>query len=81
MARQSELFNKRMTAMRTFDDLSIHEREAYIAEGQRYLRGEIPEFKIPAVTRECHNELLVWLVLELDRDWLVDRLSFVRSGL
>ena len=68
--------------MRNFDDLSLNEREAYIAEGQRYLRGEIPEFKIPAVTRECHNELLSMAErCELDRDWLVDRLSFVRSGL
>ena len=28
-----ELFNKRMIPMRNFDDLSMNEREAYIAEG------------------------------------------------
>ena len=68
--------------MRTFEELSMAEREAYIAEAQAYLRAEIPELKIPFVTAECHKEILnIAERCELDRDWVMDRLSFVRSGL
>ena len=68
--------------MRTFEELSMAEREAYIADAQAYLRAEIPELKIPCVTAECHKEILnIAERCELDRDWIMDRLSFVRSGL
>lgn len=68
--------------MRTFEELSMAEREAYIADAQAYLRAEIPELKIPFVTAQCHQEILnIAERCELDRDWVIDRLSFVRSGL
>ena len=68
--------------MRNFDDLSMAEREAYIAEAQRYLRAEVSELKIPFVTAECHKEILsIAERCEMDRDWIEDRLSFVRSAL
>ena len=68
--------------MRSFEELSMAEREAYIADAQRYLRAEIPELKIPFVTAECHNEILgIAERCEMDRDFIEDRLSFVRSGL
>lgn len=68
--------------MRNFDDLSMAEREAYIADAQRYLRAEISQLKIPFVTAECHKEILsIAERCEMDRDFIEDRLSFVRSGL
>lgn len=68
--------------MRTFEELSMAEREAYIADAQAYLRAEIPELKIPFVSAECHQEILnIAERCEMDRDWVMDRLSFVRSGL
>jgi hypothetical protein len=68
--------------MRNFDDLSMAEREAYIADAQRYLRAEVSELKIPFVTAECHKEILnIAERCEMDRDFIEDRLSFVRSGL
>jgi hypothetical protein len=68
--------------MRSFDDLSMAEREAYIADAQAYLRAEVTELKIPFVTAECHKEILsIAERCEMDRDWIEDRLSFVRSGL
>ena len=68
--------------MRNFDDLSMAEREAYIADAQRYLRAEVSELKIPFVTAECHKEILnIAERCEMDRDWIEDRLSFIRSGL
>jgi len=68
--------------MRSFEELSMAEREAYIADAQRYLRAEIPELKIPFVTAECYKEILgIAERCEQDRDWIEDRLSFVRSGL
>ena len=33
--------------MRTFEELSMAEREAYIADAQAYLRAEIPELQDP----------------------------------
>lgn len=68
--------------MRNFEELSMAEREAYIADAQAYLRAEVSELKIPFVTQECHQEILnIAERCELDRDWVMDRLSFVRSGL
>lgn len=67
---------------RSFDELSLHEREAYIADAQRYLRAEITELRIPLVTDECYREILNLAErCEMDRDFIEDRLSFVRSGL
>ena len=68
--------------MRNFDDLSLREVESYVKDAQHYLRGEVDVLKLPFVTNECHQEILLMAErCEMDRDWLVDRLSFVRSGL
>lgn len=68
--------------MRSFNDLSLAEREAYIADAQRYLRAEVTELKIPFVSNDCYQEILqIAERCEMDADWLVDRLSFMRSGL
>ena len=68
--------------MRSIKDLSINELEAYISDAQAYLRAETTELKIPFVTSECANEILSLAErCEMDRDYINDRLSFVRSGL
>ena len=68
--------------MRNFEDLSINEREAYISDAQAYLRAEITELRIPFVTDDCAKEILnIAERCEMDRDFINDRLSFVRSGL
>lgn len=68
--------------MRSFEELSMAEREAYIADAQAYLRAETTELKIPCVTAECYKEILnIAERCEMDRDFIEDRLSFVRSGL
>ena len=72
--------------MRNFEELSQAEREAYIADAQRYLRAEITELKLPFITAECHKQILdIAERCEMDRDWVMDRLSidgrFVRGGL
>lgn len=68
--------------MRTFEELSILEREAYIKDAQAYLRAEVEEFMPPFVTIECAREILnIAERCEMDRDFINDRLSFVRSGL
>lgn len=68
--------------MRNFEDLSINEREAYISDAQAYLRAETAELRIPFVTDACAKEILnIAERCEMDRDFINDRLSFVRSGL
>lgn len=67
---------------RTFNELSIYERQVYIEHAQQYLRAEISELQIPFVTDACRREILNLAErCEMDRDFIEDRLSFVRSGL
>jgi len=68
--------------MKTFNELSIAERTVCIEAGQLWLRGVQP-LKFPVeVTDNCRRTLIDMAErAEMDRDWIEDRLSFVRSGL
>lgn len=68
--------------MKTFEQLSISERTTCIEAGQLWLRGVQPlQFPVD-VTDTCRRTLIDMAErAEMDRDFIEDRLSFVRSGL
>ena len=68
--------------MKTFEQLSIAERTTCIEAGQLWLRGVQPLTCPTPVTDACRRALIDMAErAEMDRDWIEDRLSFVRSGL
>ena len=68
--------------MKTFNQLSISERTMCIESAQLWLRGKRIALRFPLdVDDACRRQLLDLAErAEMDRDWIEDRLSFVRSG-
>ena len=67
---------------REFNELSLAERTDYIHAAQLWLRGSQPLALPDDITWRCRREIINLAErCEQDRDFIEDRLSFVRSGL